>query len=62
MQDLHQTYYEPLARVVSSLEDIVEGPPVKKLLFMIDPTIVDGQLRPHWTVRPCPSLSALPEC
>ncbi|EIE27200.1 HAD-like protein [Coccomyxa subellipsoidea C-169] len=48
LQDLHQTYYEPLARVASSLDEILAGPPVKKLLFMTDPSIVDRQLRPHW--------------
>ncbi|BDA50944.1 probable endoribonuclease YbeY at N-terminal half [Coccomyxa sp. Obi] len=49
LQDLHHTYYEPLARVASSVEEILEGPPAKKLLFMTDSSIVDGQLRPHWT-------------
>ncbi len=50
LQDLHHTYYEPLSRVASSIEEILEGPPAKKLLFMTDPSIVDGQLRPYWTV------------
>ncbi len=44
-------YYEPLARVAQSLEEIVQGPPVKKLLFMTDPRIVDAQLKPDWGVR-----------
>ncbi len=44
-------YYEPLARVVPSLSDILEGPPVKKLLFMTDAARIDATLRPHWKVR-----------
>lgn len=25
-----------------------QGPPVKKLLYMTTPAVVDGQLLPHW--------------
>lgn len=50
MQELHQRYYEPLARIAPSLEDIVQGPPVKKLLFMTDPTIIDDNVKPLWEV------------
>jgi hypothetical protein len=52
VQELHSLYYEPLARVAGSLEELLQGPPVKKVLFMTDPRIVDSKLKPHWGVRP----------
>ena len=48
MQELHQRYYEPLARIAPSLEEIVQGPPVKKLLFMTDPAVIRDDLKPLW--------------
>lgn len=50
-QELNTRYYEPLSAVLPSLADIEAGPPVKKLLFMTDPSVVDGKLKPHWRVR-----------
>ena len=50
MQELHQRYYEPLARIAPSLEEILQGPPVKKLLFMTDPAIIDDHLKSLWEV------------
>lgn len=50
MQELHQRYYEPLARIAPSLEEILQGPPVKKLLFMTDPSAIDNKLKPLWEV------------
>lgn len=50
LQELHERYYEPLPDVASSLAELLDGPPVKKLLFMTDPAIVDGQLKPFWEV------------
>jgi hypothetical protein len=41
-------YYEPLAHQHSSLDDLLSGPAVRKLLFMADPSVVDGLLKPHW--------------
>jgi hydroxymethylpyrimidine pyrophosphatase-like HAD family hydrolase len=41
-------YYEPLAQEHSSVEDLLSGPSVRKLLFMADPSVVDGLLKPHW--------------
>ena len=38
------------------MEDILAGPPVKKLLFMTSPSIVNGRLKPDWAVSevlPC---------
>ena len=43
-------YYEPLAKVMPSLDAILQGPPVMKLLFMTDPQVVDAKLKPDWTV------------
>lgn len=51
LRELHEVYYEPLAAVAPSLDALLAGPPVKKLLFMTSPALVDGQLKPHWEVR-----------
>ena len=50
MQELNDVYYEPLAEVLPSVEAILKGPPVMKLLFMTDPRVVDGKLKPDWQV------------
>jgi len=44
-------YYEPLAQVMTSVDAILDGPPVMKLLFMTDPKIVDTKLKPDWQVQ-----------
>jgi hypothetical protein len=45
--------------VPSTLDALLEGPPVKKLLFMTDPNVVDIQLKPQWQVRtPLRSVNA----
>ena len=49
-QELHERYYEPLAAVQDSLEAILSGPPVKKLLFMTDPAVIQSQIIPYWQV------------
>jgi hypothetical protein len=36
-QALHHVYYEPLAHVAPSLEKLLQGEPVRKLLFMTSP-------------------------
>lgn len=46
--ELHTRYYEPLAQEFNTIEDLLSGPSVRKLLFMADPTVVDGLLKPHW--------------
>lgn len=51
LQELHTRYYEPLSVVPPTLEALLAGPPVKKLLFMTDPSVVESQLKPHWQVR-----------
>ncbi|KAL3144565.1 hypothetical protein ABBQ32_004294 [Trebouxia sp. C0010 RCD-2024] len=48
IQELKDVYYEPLAKVLPSVDDILAGPPVLKLLFMTDPKIVDSKLKPDW--------------
>lgn len=53
-------YYEPLARVAKTLEEIINGPPVKKLLFMTEPGVVDTQLKPDWGVSY--QLHLVPAC
>ncbi|KAF5829542.1 hypothetical protein DUNSADRAFT_15939 [Dunaliella salina] len=39
LQALHHIYHEPLATVLPSLEALLEGPPVRKLLFMSTPQV-----------------------
>ena len=53
VQALKDVYYEPLAEVLPSVDSILAGPPVMKLLFMTDPKIVDSKLKPDWQVLPC---------
>lgn len=50
VQALNDVYYEPLADVLPSVDAILAGPPVMKLLFMTHPTIVDSKLKPDWQV------------
>ena len=52
VQELNDVYYEPLAEVVPSVDAILAGPPVMKLLFMTHPRIVDSKLKPDWQVIP----------
>lgn len=44
---LLRRYYEPLA-AVATLEEVLRGPALRKLLFMTRPEVVDGHLKPHW--------------
>jgi len=46
--ELHTRYYEPLAQEFNTVEDLLTGPSVRKLLFMAEPAVVDGLLKPHW--------------
>jgi hypothetical protein len=58
VQALRDVYYEPLAQVMPSVDAILNGPPVMKLLFMTDPKVVDAKLKPDWQVAtPCILLS-----
>lgn len=51
VEALHALYYEPLADVKPSIEAIVEGPPMRKLLFMASNNFVDTTLKPYWESR-----------
>ncbi|GBF97297.1 hypothetical protein Rsub_09988 [Raphidocelis subcapitata] len=46
--ELHERYYEPLARVHDSLPALLEGPAVRKLLFMSEAARIAGEVAPHW--------------
>lgn len=48
LEELHHRYYEPLASV-SSLDEVLQGPALRKLLFMTRPEVVDSHLKPHWS-------------
>jgi hypothetical protein len=41
-------YYEPLA-AVATIEEVLAGPALRKLLFMTRPELVEGHLKPHWS-------------
>ena len=43
-------------QVVHSLDALLAGPPVKKILFMTSPEVVDKVLKPHWEMQ-----AALPD-
>lgn len=47
VRELHTRYYEPLADIVD-LEAILQGPPVRKILFMTDARVVQQELKPHF--------------
>lgn len=36
--------------MAESVEHVVAGPPLRKLLFMTEPHVVDRHLKPHWEV------------
>ena len=46
--ELHERFYEPLATVAPSVEHIVQGPPMRKLLFMTNSHVVSDVLKPYW--------------
>lgn len=48
IQLLHDRYYEPLAVVAPSVDAVLSGPPLRKLLFMTTPEIVAERLKPDW--------------
>jgi len=50
LEQLHTVYYEPLAHVMPTVAALLSGPPVKKLLFMSKPPVIDA-LRPEWARR-----------
>ena len=51
LQELHHRYYEPLCQELGSLGELLNGPPVKKLLFMTDAQAISAQHEPHWKVK-----------
>lgn len=48
VRELHSRYYEPLARECSSVEQLLQGPAVRKLLFMAAPSVIETDVRRHW--------------
>ncbi len=48
LRELHARYYEPLAAVRPSVDVLLDGPAVRKLLFMADAARVRGEVAPHW--------------
>ncbi|KAK9867453.1 hypothetical protein WJX84_002155 [Apatococcus fuscideae] len=66
LEELHTRYYEPLAVVQPSMDALLGGLPVKKLLFMTEPARIEGLVKPHWmaalnnssaeTTQACPDM------
>ena len=50
VQELHEVFWEPKAAVLPSLETVLEGPPIKKLLFMTNAARIASTTLPHWQV------------
>lgn len=50
MQELHYRYYEPLCQEVGTLDRLLTGKPVKKLLFMTDAQRIAQEHQPYWQV------------
>lgn len=48
LRELHTRYYEPLARVEPSVEALLAGPAVRKLLFMADEARIADEVLPYW--------------
>ena len=46
--ELHEVFFEPLAREAASVAEILAGPPVCKLLFMASAERIAAEVRPHW--------------
>ena len=44
-------YYEPLAKEMVSLERILEGAPIKKIILLSDPDSIKNEILPHWENR-----------
>lgn len=53
LQELHDRYYEPYAEEKGSTAAILQGPPVKKLLYMTAADIVTSKIIPHWEASTC---------
>ena len=48
---LHSVYHEPRAVITPSLDALLSGPPILKLIFLAPPATVDGLIVPEWTER-----------
>ena len=46
--ELSEKYHEPRTEIVASLAELMDGPPVHKLLFSAPPDVVQQQLKAHW--------------
>jgi len=46
--DLHEQCFEPLAKEVKSVEKILEGRPVKKIVMISSPEAIRDVIQPHW--------------
>jgi rRNA maturation RNase YbeY len=58
LEELHTRYYEPLPVVEPSLDALLAGPPVRKLLFMDTVERIAGEAHPHWAAMLAPRDSS----
>jgi Cof subfamily protein (haloacid dehalogenase superfamily) len=47
IESLHSRYYEPLATIQPSVEQILSGPKIRKLLLMADSSTISNEIRPE---------------
>lgn len=48
VEELHYRYYEPLATVVPTIDDVLEQGPLRKLIFLAPPHDVANAIGPEW--------------
>lgn len=51
VEELHYRYYEPLARVVPTVDDVLEQGLLRKLIFLASPSKVESSVGPEWATK-----------
>lgn len=51
VESLHSTYHEPKASILPSIDALLSGAPILKLILLAPPATVDGVLVPEWSGR-----------
>jgi hydroxymethylpyrimidine pyrophosphatase-like HAD family hydrolase len=51
VEELHHRYYEPLATVVPTIDDVLEQGPLRKLIFLASPHEITNAIGPEWTKK-----------
>lgn len=48
VEELHSRYYEPLAKLLDTVDEVLSGPPLRKLLFMASEDRIEMHVKVHW--------------